>query len=242
MAITLVLIIISLGCFIFDWIKSNRSFRKWAWRFFYSITAFQSVILAVLFFRIRSVTNPVNGIPEREYREFGKWLSGQMGNQIPTEMQLDTARNWIAERAAGLKVGMGSNPVEFGALIALFVLLVLVSLIALKREKVEIALPSLDVLDSLLYRTIGVAFPLLTLLLITGAVWANESWGRYWGWDPKEVGALVSWVAYAAYLHTRITHGWRGRRSAYFAILGFILVIFTWLGVSYLLPGLHSYA
>jgi cytochrome c-type biogenesis protein CcsB len=103
-------------------------------------------------------------------------------------------------------------------------------------------LPPLKSLDALLYRTVGVAFPLLSLLLITGAVWANESWGRYWGWDSKEVGALVSWMAYAGYLHTRIAHGWRGRRSAYFALLGFVLVVFTWLGVSFLLPGLHSYA
>ena len=71
---------------------------------------------------------------------------------------------------------------------------------------------------------------------------ANESWGRYWGWDSKEVGALVAWMAYAGFLHTRIAHGWRGRRSAYFALLGFALVIFTWLGVSFIIPGLHSYA
>ena len=80
------------------------------------------------------------------------------------------------------------------------------------------------------------------MLLITGAVWANESWGRYWGWDSKETGALVAWLAYAGFLHTRIAHSWTGRRSAYFAIVGFLLVIFTYLGVSYLLPGLHSYA
>ncbi len=137
---------------------------------------------------------------------------------------------------------MKSNPVEVGGLIGLFVMLLLVSLFAWKREDVNKALPSLQTIDSLLYRTVGVAFPLLSLLLITGAVWANESWGRYWGWDSKEVGALVAWVAYAGFLHTRISHGWRGRRSAYFALLGFALVIFTWLGVSYLLPGLHSYA
>jgi ABC-type transport system involved in cytochrome c biogenesis permease subunit len=79
-------------------------------------------------------------------------------------------------------------------------------------------------------------------LLVTGAVWANESWGKYWSWDSKEVGALVAWLAYAGYLHTLSAHGWSGRRSAYFAVVGFLLVIFTYLGVSYLLPGLHSYA
>jgi len=89
---------------------------------------------------------------------------------------------------------------------------------------------------------VGTAFAGLAILLVTGAVWANESWGRYWGWDAKETGALVAWLAYAGYLHTRIAHGWTGRRSAYFALVGFLLVIFTYLGVSYLLPGLHSYA
>ena len=137
---------------------------------------------------------------------------------------------------------MRGNPVEIGGLIGLLVALLLVSLFAWKRKELNNSLPPLQTIDGLLYRTVGVAFPLLSLLLITGAVWANESWGRYWGWDSKEVGALVAWMAYAGFLHTRIAHGWRGRRSAYFALLGFALVIFTWLGVSYLLPGLHSYA
>ena len=77
---------------------------------------------------------------------------------------------------------------------------------------------------------------------MTGAIWANESWGRYWGWDSKETGAFVAWLTYGAFLHARISHGWHGRKSAYFAVIAFLLVIFTYLGVSYLLPGLHSYA
>jgi ABC-type transport system involved in cytochrome c biogenesis permease subunit len=93
-----------------------------------------------------------------------------------------------------------------------------------------------------MYKLAGVAFAGLALLLMTGAVLANESWGRYWGWDAKEVGALVAWLTYAGFLHSRIAYGWRGHRSAYFAIVAFLFVIFTYLGVSYLLPGLHSYA
>ena len=88
----------------------------------------------------------------------------------------------------------------------------------------------------------GFSFPGNTERLLTGAVWANESWGRYWGWDAKEVGALVAWLTYAGFLHSRIAYGWKGRHSAYFAIIAFLFVIFTYLGVSYLLPGLHSYA
>jgi cytochrome c-type biogenesis protein CcsB len=165
-----------------------------------------------------------------------------MSEQTQETVTPEGAQTWVQQNASKLKLSVNSNPVEFGGLIGLGVALFLISLFSRKRDTVLSALPPLKTIDSLLYRTVGVAFPLLSLLLITGAVWANESWGRYWGWDSKEVGALVAWMAYAGFLHTRIAHGWRGRRSAYFALLGFALVIFTWLGVSFIIPGLHSYA
>jgi cytochrome c-type biogenesis protein CcsB len=196
---------------------------------------------------VSTLSNPLAMIPEREYESFGPWLAEQILKENPSagitpDRYTDIAHNWVEQNAAGFDLSPKGNPVEFGGLLGLFVALLVVGLISLRRKVVEQSLPSLETLDAILYKTVGVAFPLLTLLLITGAVWANESWGRYWGWDSKEVGALVSWFAYAGYLHTRISHGWRGRRSAYFALLGFVLVVFTWLGVSYLLPGLHSYA
>jgi ABC-type transport system involved in cytochrome c biogenesis permease subunit len=79
-------------------------------------------------------------------------------------------------------------------------------------------------------------------MIIAGAYWANRTWGSYWSWDPKEDWALITWLTYAGYLHMRLTRGWRGRRSAYFAIIGFGVVMFTFFGVTYLLPGLHAYA
>jgi ABC-type transport system involved in cytochrome c biogenesis permease subunit len=79
-------------------------------------------------------------------------------------------------------------------------------------------------------------------MIATGAYWANQTWGSYWSWDPKETWALITWLAYAGYLHMRIARGWRGRRAAYFAIIGFAVVLFTFFGVTYLLPGLHAYA
>jgi ABC-type transport system involved in cytochrome c biogenesis permease subunit len=91
-------------------------------------------------------------------------------------------------------------------------------------------------------KTAGITFAGLALLLITGAVGANESWGRYRGCDPKETGALVARLAYGAFLRVRIPRGWTDRPSAYFAIVAFLFTTFTYLGVSYLLPGLHSYA
>ncbi len=103
-------------------------------------------------------------------------------------------------------------------------------------------LPSLKVLDDLNYYSLKFGFPLLTLGIITGAVWAEYAWGRYWGWDPKETWSLITWFLYAALLHQRLTVGWRGRKAALMAILGFMAVLFTFLGVNLLLPGLHAYS
>jgi cytochrome c-type biogenesis protein CcsB len=111
-----------------------------------------------------------------------------------------------------------------------------------RRTDLERLLPSAEVLDRITYKTIGIAFPLLTLMIAAGAYWANRTWGSYWSWDPKETWAAITWLVYAGYLHMRITRGWRGRRAAYFAILGFAVVMFTFFGVTYLLPGLHAYA
>ena len=98
-------------------------------------------------------------------------------------------------------------------------------------------------LDALAYRAVAVGFPLFTLGgLIFGMVWAYRAWGRYWAWDPKEVWSLITWFVFALYLHTRIVMGWKGRRSAVIAIIGFLAALFTYFGVNYLLSGLHSYA
>ncbi len=98
-------------------------------------------------------------------------------------------------------------------------------------------------LDSISYRCIAVGFPLFTLGgLIFGMVWAYKAWGSYWSWDPKEVWSLITWFVFALYLHTRIVMGWKGRRSAFIAVIGFAAAIFTYFGVNYLLVGLHSYA
>jgi cytochrome c-type biogenesis protein CcsB len=102
--------------------------------------------------------------------------------------------------------------------------------------------PSLDVLDELSYKVVGFAFPLLTLCIITGAIWADYAWGTYWSWDPKETWSLITWIIYAAYLHARLMYGWKGKRAAWMAVFGFLAVLFTFFGVNYFLPGLHSYA
>ena len=103
-------------------------------------------------------------------------------------------------------------------------------------------LPSADRLDLLAYRIHAFMFPLWTFAVIAGAIWAEAAWGRYWGWDPKETWAFITWVIYAAYLHARATVGWRGRKAAYVALLGFAAIIFNYFIVNMYVNGLHSYS
>jgi cytochrome c-type biogenesis protein CcsB len=102
-------------------------------------------------------------------------------------------------------------------------------------------LPSLQVLDEINYHLITLGFPLLTLAMITGVIWANSAWGSYWRWDPKEVWSLITWLIYALVLHLRLTVGWRGKKAAILAIAGFVIVIFAFLGVSLILKGQHTF-
>ncbi len=101
---------------------------------------------------------------------------------------------------------------------------------------------SSDILDELTYKTIAISFPIFTLGgLIFGAIWADQAWGVYWSWDPKETWSLITWIVYAVFLHARLLRGWKGKKSAVLSVIGFIAVIFTYLGVNLFLSGLHSY-
>jgi len=137
---------------------------------------------------------------------------------------------------------LSASPFILSGLVGGIFVSLLYLLLLWRREDLERMLPSADELDRITYKTIAIAFPLLTLMIAAGAYWANRTWGAYWSWDPKETWAAITWLVYAGYLHMRITRGWRGRRAAYFAILGFAVVMFTFFGVTYLLPGLHAYA
>ncbi|HET9919739.1 MAG TPA: c-type cytochrome biogenesis protein CcsB [Ktedonobacteraceae bacterium] len=103
-------------------------------------------------------------------------------------------------------------------------------------------LPSAEAADELGYKAVIVGFPLLALTLILGAYWANYAWGHYWSWDPKETSALITWLIYAVYLHARGIRGWRGKRAGWLLTLGFAATLFTYYGVSFFVPSLHSYA
>lgn len=103
-------------------------------------------------------------------------------------------------------------------------------------------LPAAQSLDKLAYRLTALVFPLWTFAVIAGAIWAEAAWGRYWGWDPKETWAFITWVLYAAYLHARATAGWKGRRAAYLGLIAFGAFFFNYYGVNIFITGLHSYA
>lgn len=208
----------------------------------------QACGIATLVYQIKNLKDVLAQIDTGQYERFATWMLQQESvpqsqiNQIPATQLVQMSSDWVRQNGAQLHLSLNANPVELAALITAFAGTFFVVLFSFKTDKIRSALPSGEKLDGLMYKLAGVAFAGLALLLMTGAVWANESWGRYWGWDAKEVGALVAWLTYAGFLHSRIAYGWKGRHSAYFAIVAFLFVIFTYLGVSYLLPGLHSYA
>lgn len=103
-------------------------------------------------------------------------------------------------------------------------------------------LPALDLMDELTYQMVVFGFLFLTIGIITGSVWANSAWGKYWSWDPKETWSLVTWFVYAIFMHLRLMRGWHGKHLAWVSIVGFLSVLFTYFGVNYVLSGLHSYA
>jgi cytochrome c-type biogenesis protein CcsB len=104
------------------------------------------------------------------------------------------------------------------------------------------SLPAAESLDRLAYRIITFAFPVWTFAIIAGAIWAEQAWSRYWGWDPKETWSFITWLGYAAYLHARATAGWRGRRAAMLSLIAFACLLVDYYVVNTVITGLHSYA
>jgi ABC-type transport system involved in cytochrome c biogenesis permease subunit len=183
-----------------------------------------------------------------QYEKFGVWMAERQGlspqdiKGLSSAQLTNAARNFTERDGPAFTLSLNANPVELAALITAFAAVLFIAIFSFRTERLRAALPSAVKLDSLMYKTASVTFAGLAMLLITGAIWANESWGRYWGWDSKETGAFVAWLTYGGFLHARIARGIKGRRAAYFAVVAFLLILFTYLGVSYLLPGLHSYA
>ncbi len=243
LTISLLMLIGMAVCFLFYLYKNNEGLKRIGhWLLRGSLVA-QGATNAALFYQIKNTGGVGSQVGNDQFYQIGSQLFGaKEASRQSVETLVSTGANFMAQNRDVLALNIKSNPVELAALITMLVATVFIVLFSIRTERVRANLPALEKIDSMTYKLVGVAFAGLAILLVTGAVWANESWGRYWGWDAKETGALVAWLAYAGYLHTRIARGWSGRRSAYFALIGFLLVIFTYLGVSYILPGLHSYA
>ena len=144
--------------------------------------------------------------------------------------------NWLIAHVVACFIGYAAFAIAFG-----------ISIMYLMRQRESSSqsrlldrFPKANVLDDLTHQMVMFGFLFLSAGIITGAVWANSAWGRYWGWDPKETWSLITWFVYATLLHAKMMRGWHGRRIAYLSIIGFGAVLFTYFGVN-LLPGLHSY-
>ena len=145
--------------------------------------------------------------------------------------------NWLGFHVSTAIIAYGSFGVSF-----------VLSIIFLFRDKMmergfmDRHIPNKEKLDVISYRSIALGLLFLTFTILTGAIWAERAWGSYWSWDPKETWSLITWIIYAIYLHLRIRRGYEGKAAAIFAVVGFVCVMFTYIGVNTFLPGIHSYA
>ncbi len=169
------------------------------------------------------------------YASFAKGINQQISPLIPALQS-----NWLIAHVMTCFIGYGAFAVA-GGLGMMYLLKKSAVNRGLAENTLTGSLPELRVIDDLTHKTIVFGFMWLSAGIITGAVWANEAWGTYWSWDPKETWSIITWFVYALTLHARFTRGWSGSRIAWLAIIGFVSVFFTYFGVNFLLSGLHSY-
>lgn len=144
---------------------------------------------------------------------------------------------WLYIHVVTAFIGYAGFTVAFGGAVAY-----LIKESFSEKSFVKRFLPSKDILDEITYKSIAIVFPVWTASIILGAAWANEAWGGYWSWDPKEVWSLIVWLFFGAYLHARQLMGWRGKRVAWMVVFGFITVLICFFAINLYFPGLHSYA
>ncbi|MEE4364740.1 MAG: c-type cytochrome biogenesis protein CcsB [Desulfotignum sp.] len=166
------------------------------------------------------------------YASFDPSISARINPLIPA-----LKSNWLIAHVVTCFLGYAGFAVAFG-----FSIIYFVKPKQTAENAVFARLPSWDVIDELTYQMVVFGFLFLTIGIITGAVWANSAWGKYWSWDPKETWSLITWFVYAIFMHLRLMRGWHGKNLALVSIVGFVAVLFTYFGVNFLLSGLHSYA
>jgi len=152
--------------------------------------------------------------------------------------------NWLMATLGGSELAQGGAYKAYAVCAggALCMGMLLAFALQFLPHKLMESVPSAETLDELNYRSVAIGFPLLTLGIILGAVWGHVAWGRYWGWDPKETWAFISWLIFAFFLHMRVFGGWGGRKIAWVGLIGAGSIVFTYWGVNFLLSGLHAYA
>jgi cytochrome c-type biogenesis protein CcsB len=170
------------------------------------------------------------------YASFAKGIDQKISPLIPALQS-----NWLIAHVITCFIGYGAFAVAAGLGIIYLLKHFTQKHKQSSAEGMTSTLPELRVLDELIHKTIVFGFMWLSAGIITGAVWANEAWGTYWSWDPKETWSIITWFVYALTLHARFTRGWGGVRIAWLAVMGFASVFFTYFGVNFLLAGLHSY-
>jgi cytochrome c-type biogenesis protein CcsB len=167
------------------------------------------------------------------YASFSPDISSHIQPLIPA-----LKSNWLISHVITCFFGYAA----FGVSLGLSIMYLMKGMDAPERKNIFLKLiPSQAILDDLNYQMIVIGFLMLTLGIITGSVWAHSAWGSYWSWDPKETWSLITWLIYAAVIHSRMVRGWKGKRIAILSMIGFFCVLFTYFGVNYL-AGLHSYA
>jgi cytochrome c-type biogenesis protein CcsB len=169
------------------------------------------------------------------YASFSDRINDQISPLIPALQS-----NWLIAHVVTCFIGYGAFTVA-GSLGFMYLLKAGADKKGPAAPALLSSLPELKIIDDLTHKTIVFGFMWLSAGIITGAIWANEAWGTYWSWDPKETWSIITWFVYAITLHARFTRGWGGKRIAWLAIIGFIAVFFTYFGVNFLLAGLHSY-
>ncbi|MBP1999506.1 ABC-type transport system involved in cytochrome c biogenesis permease subunit [Paenibacillus shirakamiensis] len=242
--------------------KSDRRQRRWVEFTLFSIIIVIGFIVAVFAFRLGGyetvftrehvTTSATTGVSTSKVENVAYTMppiiapydstTDHMESFIGITEPLFHAPSWIDGITAGRKL----NTIVWSILAGIIIYILLRLII--RRSLGELVSPLLkgldpDDLDEISYRAIAIGFPIFTLgALVFAMIWAQQAWGRFWGWDPKEVWALISWLYYSAYLHLRLSRGFQGRKASWLAVIGFLVIMFTLVGVNLVIAGLHSYA
>ncbi|MFI0484263.1 c-type cytochrome biogenesis protein CcsB [Actinomadura sp. 9N215] len=242
--LAILLNVLGVGAHLGVLVTRGLSANRWPWGNMYefltaiSFAAVAAFIVVMFRYKARFLGAPVMFAAVIALGVANIWLYDSVGPVTPALNSY-----WIAIHVSAAITATGAFTVAGAATILYFLKL----RVEARGPKTDdhgflARVPSTESLDRLAMRVTMFAFPIWTAAIIMGAIWADQAWGRYWGWDPKEIWSFVTWIIYAAYLHARSTAGWKGRKAAFLSLLAFAALLFNFFGVNYMFSGLHSYA